>query len=139
MNMNTRLIEKKTGSIFSVMGNPFRIRLLLAIGNGEACVCHLESMLKKRQAFISQHLMALREAGLLETRREGKFIYYRLASPEIIHLIKDAADLAGVDPAGIIGQNEPGYLTQCVCPHCAGKEVESGEAPKIIVDAASIT
>ncbi len=130
--MNTRLIEKQAGGIFSVMGNPFRIRLLLAIGNREACVCHLETMLKKRQAFISQHLMALREAGLLETRREGKFVYYRLASPEILHLIEDAANLAGMDPAGMLTQSEPAVMEKCVCPNCAGNEIDVDTISKIM-------
>jgi len=132
MNMSTRLVEKKVGSIFSVMGNPFRIRLLLVIRNGEACVCHLEAMLKKRQAFISQHLMALREAGLLETRREGKFVYYRLARPEIIHLIEDAASLAGMDPAGMLAQSEPAVMEKCICPICAGNEIDVNAISRIM-------
>ena len=72
---------------------------LFAIGSQEACVCHLEKLLKKRQAYISQHLMVLREAGLLETRRDGKYIYYRLSSPEVLQLVRSAAVLDGMDPA----------------------------------------
>lgn len=46
----------------------------MAIGSSEACVCHLEAMPGYRQAVISQHLKALREAGVLGTRRGGKYI-----------------------------------------------------------------
>ena len=53
-----------------------RLEILLLIGAGEACVCHLETRLGYRQAYISQHLMALRQAGLLASRRNGKYIFY---------------------------------------------------------------
>ena len=47
-----------------------RLEILLGIGAGEACVCHLEAMFGLRQATLSQHLMALREAGVVTDRRE---------------------------------------------------------------------
>ncbi len=49
-------------NIFRQLSQPSRIEILLAIGEGEACVCHLEAKLGMRQAYISQHLMALRDA-----------------------------------------------------------------------------
>ena len=77
------------------------LRILLAIGLGEACVCHLEAFLGYRQAYISQQLMALREAGLLIPRRDGKYIFYRLENPEIIAVIRLAGKLAGLDPSDL--------------------------------------
>lgn len=130
--MNKRAAEKKVSDVFSVLGNPFRIRLMLAIGDRETCVCHLEAMLKKRQAFISQHLMALREAGLLETRRDGKYIFYRIASPEIFHLIGDAAKFAGIDQDEFLRESESTVLAKCVCPHCAGDKSDADAVSKII-------
>lgn len=127
MNINKRAVEKKVSDIFSVLGNPIRVQLLLAIGNGEACVCHLEAMLKKRQAFISQHLMALREAGLLETRRDGKYIFYRLADPSMLNLIDEAAKLAGMDHRDILAASSMTIKGKCPCPHCAEKEAEISE------------
>ena len=118
MNMNTESFENKASEILSVLGNPFRIRLVLALGEQEACVCHLETLLKKRQAYISQHLMVLRNAELLETRRDGKFAYYRLSSTAIIDLIRDAAVIAGIDPDKLPKLENKGTLAQCVCPHC---------------------
>lgn len=76
---------------------PARLEILVILGAGEACVCHLESRMGCRQAYISQHLMALRQAGLIDSRREGKFVFYRLLKPEIMPLLKDAALLTGVD------------------------------------------
>ncbi|HUV16573.1 MAG TPA: metalloregulator ArsR/SmtB family transcription factor [Pelolinea sp.] len=137
MNMKSQLFEKRASKILAVMGNPFRVKLVLALRDKEACVCHLETLLKKRQAYISQHLMALREAGLLETRREGKFVYYRLSKPEVIKLIQDAARLAGIDPEDLTAHIELAVLEKCICPHC---ESEEGINQKIVsnLDAASI-
>jgi len=120
LNMKTNTFEQQAGNILSVLGNPFRIQLVFALGVQEACVCHLEALLKKRQAYISQHLMALREAGMLETRRDGKFVYYRLSNPEILELIRYAAEIAGVDRSQFPRQRENEVLDKCICPHCDG-------------------
>jgi len=82
--------------LLQTISAPARLEILLLVGAGEACVCHLESRLGYRQAYISQHLMALRQAGLLEARREGKFVFYRLVKPEIMPLIQMAAKIVRV-------------------------------------------
>ena len=120
--MNKESFEDKTSEILSVIGHPFRIKILLTIGKGEACVCHLEARLKKRQAFISQHLMALRNAGILETRREGKYIFYRLVDPDAYTLIQMAGKLAGWDQAHIPEFSGSGTSTECCCPKCTGEQ-----------------
>ena len=115
--------------MLAALGNPFRIKILLAIGKGEACVCHLEAVLNKRQAYISQHLMALRDAGLLTTRREGKYIYYRLSSPKVLPLIEQAAVVAGVNRNLFPDFAEPVALKKCECPHCEReKEIKEKKA-----------
>lgn len=118
MNIAAKTYEKQASQILSVLGNPFRLRLILVLGNQEACVCHLEKALKKRQAYISQHLMVLREAGLLETRRDGKYIYYRLASRKILEIIRSAAMAAGIKPSDFPHYEAPKYLEKCECPNC---------------------
>ena len=119
--MKTTRFEKKAGRIFSVIGNSFRIQILLAIGKGEACVCHLEALLGKRQAYISQHLMALRKEGLLVTRREGKYIFYRLADLDMLDLIRKAGELAGMDADQLPDFEGPGVVPKCPCPKCESK------------------
>jgi len=98
-----------------------RLRILLAIGEGEACVCHLESLLGYRQAYISQHLMALRKARLLDTRREGRFIFYRLGDRQLLELIRMAGRAAGLSPAELAALTETDPLSQCSCPNCVSQ------------------
>ena len=113
--------EEKISKIFKAISSPVRFRITAAIGNGEACVCHLEALLNLRQAYISQQLMELRDAGLLETRREGRYIYYRLAEPKIIELLIEVGTLCGI-PVGELEElvnTDP--IPHCCCPNCAAQ------------------
>jgi len=99
------------------MGQQARIQILLVISREEACVCHIEAVLGLRQAAISQHLMVLRDAGLVTSQRDGRNIFYRLTRTELIDLIEQMAALAGLDTdllASISQKPVPG----CPCPQC---------------------
>ena len=98
-----------------VLGHPMRIRILLEIGTGEACVCHLEAQLGIRQAYLSQQLMALREEGILQTNREGRFIYYHITDQKILDMITTAAQIKGVSLETINTRKNT-----CDCPKCCG-------------------
>jgi DNA-binding transcriptional ArsR family regulator len=114
---------EEIAKVFENIAIPSRLAILLAIGEGEACVCHLEAVLAKRQAYVSQHLMALRDAGIITPRREGRFIYYRITNPGLFELIRNAARLAGVEISA------QAITTVCECPDCA--EQKPGYLPLI--------
>ena len=117
--MNTsELPDEKLSRIFRVISSPARLRILVAIGNGEACVCHLEEILGYRQSYISQHLMALRSAGVLETRREGRYIFYRLRDKRMLKLIQEAGVIAGVPEDDIKPMSKLETISKCSCPSC---------------------
>jgi DNA-binding transcriptional ArsR family regulator len=105
----------KVSDLLQVMGSESCMEILRVIGKGESCVCHLEATLGYRQAHISKQLKALREAGLLASRRAGKYIFYRLAKPGILELIQNAAQIAGVD---LVKLEPPRQEKKCNCPHC---------------------
>jgi ArsR family transcriptional regulator len=119
VNMKKPVSEKSIGRLFRTLGQPTRLQILLAIGDGEACVCHLEVLLGKRQAYISQHLMALRKAKLLQSRREGRFVFYRLKDPKLLDLIRGAGEVMDPDGPGPLFLMEDRSAPDCVCPHCA--------------------
>ena len=52
-----------TATIMKALVHPVRLQILQVLRDGEACVCHLEAVLNQRQAYISQQLMRLRDAG----------------------------------------------------------------------------
>lgn len=110
----------RIAALFQVIGQESRLQILLAIGEGETCVCHLEAMLGLRQATLSQHLMALREAELVADRRAGRYVYYRLAELPLLGLIRQAAEIAGVQLPAISPSEE------CECPSCRADESCTG-------------
>lgn len=121
--MNIKLSNHKTqqrrlARLLRTIGQPTRLKILLALGEGEACVCHLESLLGMRQAYISQHLMALRRAGVVRDRREGRYIFYRLKSPQILELIELAGQVSGVSSDDLLAGLQTGEPSLCSCPDC---------------------
>jgi DNA-binding transcriptional ArsR family regulator len=79
--------------------NPSRLLILCQLADGEKSVGELEGLLRLRQPTLSQQLARLRENQLVETRRHGKMIYYRLASDEarqVIELLYQLFCAAGV-------------------------------------------
>ncbi len=118
--------HEKIGELLASISKPVRVQILLAIGTGEACVCHLESLLGLRQAYISQNLMTLRKTNIISSRREGKYIYYRLVKPEILDLIMTAGESMGFSKEALFIRDH----TDCECPKCASEGHSfAGELP----------
>jgi ArsR family transcriptional regulator len=111
---------EQIATLLQTIGQPSRLQILLAIGEGETCVCHLEAMLGLRQAALSQHLMALREADIVSDRRAGRYIHYRLRDPALLDLIHQAAQLQGLDMPVLAPSPD------CDCPNCR-KEKSDGK------------
>ena len=111
-------LSEKISIPLAAIASPQRIAILLAIGKGEACVCHLETALGWRQAYISQHLMALRKADILQDRREGRYVYYRLKNASYLNLILDSAQLSGLSAETVSAVINTETYPSCECPHC---------------------
>lgn len=126
--------EEAVAELFHLLAQYSRLQILAAIGKGEACVCHLEAVLGLRQAYISQQLMILRDGGLVTTHRDGRNIYYRLAQPEILDLVRCAASLLNANN-WLDTFNSAGPVASCPCPHCAAAAgVEASQVKKICCD-----
>ncbi len=65
--------------MFKALGDDTRLRIVALLSHGELCVCHLESALGLAQPTASRQLAVLKAAGIVESRREGSWVYYRLA------------------------------------------------------------
>ena len=122
MNIST---INPVSKLFKTIGPTPRLQILLAIGEGDPCVCHLEATFGWRQAYLSQHLMALRKAGLLETSRVGRNIHYRLSDPHLLDLIRQAADLMGVSLPKLSPSPD------CSCPNCSTDSLTLGQKLKV--------
>ena len=111
-------ISKQIATPLTAIASPQRIALLLLIGKGEACVCHLEASLGWRQAYISQHLMALRKADILQDRREGRYIFYSLKDTSILDLVTASATLSGLPAETVSALINTQIHPSCECPQC---------------------
>jgi DNA-binding transcriptional ArsR family regulator len=120
--MNMKKTPNPLQSISTLLENisPLtRLQILLAIGTGEACVCHLEATLNLRQAYISQHLMSLRKADILQDRREGRYVFYRLKDASLLDLITASARLSGFAAESVSTLTNTRSNLSCECPQCS--------------------
>jgi ArsR family transcriptional regulator len=67
--------------LFAALADTTRLRLLNLMNGREVCVCYFVEILKQPQPKISRHLAYLRRAGIVEARREGKWMHYRIEPP----------------------------------------------------------
>jgi ArsR family transcriptional regulator len=100
-------------TLLQTIGQPARLQILLALGESEPCVCHLKATFGWRQAYLSQHLMALRKAGIVAASRQGRNIHYRLTNPDLLGLIQQVAELQGLSLPELAPSPE------CDCPNCS--------------------
>jgi ArsR family transcriptional regulator len=88
--MSKQLVEME--SLFKALADATRLRILGLLLAGEVCVCDIHESLKIPQSKASRHLAYLRRSGLVETRREGLWIHYRLGklADPVLAAIADA-------------------------------------------------
>lgn len=67
--------------LFAALADPTRMRLLNLMNGREVCVCYFVEILKQSQPKVSRHLAYLRRAGMVETRRDRKWMHYRIERP----------------------------------------------------------
>jgi DNA-binding transcriptional ArsR family regulator len=99
---------RRAAKLFQILSHQARLRILDELRKDEACVCHLQAVLGRPQAYVSQQLRVLREAGVVTDRKDGLLVYYRLADPEVEHLLSEV-----LGPAG-----ERKCVPGCPCPRC---------------------
>lgn len=95
----------RSAEIFKALSDPLRLRMIyLLTCREELCVCHFIDVLALPQSTISRHLSRLRQLGLVETRRQGKWVHYRLSK-------ESSAILGKLGPlVAELGKSEPQLL-----------------------------
>lgn len=88
-----RASAEKCCALLKALANEDRLLLLCQLVEGERNVGELEALVGVHQPSLSQHLGVLREEGLVETRREGKYVYYSLASHEVVQVMQTLSNL----------------------------------------------
>jgi DNA-binding transcriptional ArsR family regulator len=117
MNMNKPITINSSfesqAKVFRALASPKRLAILNMFRDGEQCVCHLEAYLGLRQAYISQQLSVLRDAGLIIDRRDGWNNYYRVADNRIFPILDNMQTIIGN-----VKQEFFPITVNCSCPKC---------------------
>jgi ArsR family transcriptional regulator len=79
---SSKLDVRPVSRLFKALGDEARLRMIALLSHGELCVCHIQDALDLPQPTVSRQLSILRAAGLVEHRREGTWVYYRLLAQE---------------------------------------------------------
>jgi ArsR family transcriptional regulator len=99
---------RQAARVFQILSHPARLCILDELRRGEACVCHLQTVMGRPQAYVSQQLRVLREADVVTDRKDGLLVYYSVADAEAEQLLEAILGLAG----------RPTRLPACPCPGC---------------------
>jgi ArsR family transcriptional regulator len=98
----------QAAQLYHLLSHPARLHILDELRRNEACVCHLQAVMGRPQAYVSQQLRVLREAGVVTARKDGLLVYYRLANRQVERLLEEV-----LGPAG-----QATSLPNCPCPKC---------------------
>jgi len=112
-SLETQTFETQA-QLLKVLTHPARLAILHILRDGEHCVCHMEAHLSLRQSYISQQLAVLREAGIIQDRRDGWNVFYRVADPKIYTVLDAVQQVIG-------GSSTPqiSAAIDCPCPKCS--------------------
>jgi len=97
--------------LFQILSHPVRLQILDELRRREACVCHLQFVTGRPQAYISQQLRILRDADLVRDEKEGQNVFYHLTSDSIREFL-----VSSLGPA-----TPPSHPQDCTCPFCQNK------------------
>ncbi len=83
---------RKFMNITKALADEKRVRALLALRQGELCVCQMTELFGLAVSTVSKHLSVLYQAGLVESRKEGRWIYYRLPDKKAPEAVRQALE-----------------------------------------------
>ena len=99
-------------NIFQILSHPVRLQILDDLRRRQACVCHLQAVTGRPQAYVSQQLRILRDANLVVDEKDGQNVFYRLHSESVVKLLDEALGSAGL----------PSHPQGCTCPYCTSEK-----------------
>jgi ArsR family transcriptional regulator len=103
------MIYQTKADLFQILSHPVRLQILDELRRREACVCHLQAVTGRPQAYVSQQLRILREAELVVDMKEGQNVFYHLRDEDVRLLLQDALGQA----------SDPSHPRGCQCPFCS--------------------
>ncbi len=119
--------------LFKALADRTRLRLINLMGDDEVCVCFFVEVLKINQPKISRHLAYLKRAGVVEARRDGKWIHYRISEPADAHaatIVREVRSWLESDPAM---QKDRARLAKICCAPSLPVQLQRAPRPASLV------
>ncbi len=88
MNAKQQALFEERARIIKAMAHPSRLFIVDELSRGERCVCDLTAMIGADISTVSKHLSLLKKAGIVDDRKEGLQVYYRLKTPCILRFFE---------------------------------------------------
>ena len=110
------MMQQFKAELFKALAHPVRIRLLELLRDQECTVTELQAQLKIEQSAVSQQLTVLRSRNIVEARKKGTLVYYRVPDPKVFDLL---------DTARILFNNHLASLQNMVPPDERGAESQA--------------
>lgn len=129
--MSTSKSQVSVETVFRALADHTRLRLVSLLSGGEICVCFFTEVLGESQPKVSRHLAYLRRAGLVQARRDGKWMHYRLAEPADPHvrsLLDATLEMLRADPAM---DRDRRKLVRICCAPKLPIQIEGAPMPKL--------
>jgi len=79
--------------IFKALAHPIRLKIITKLAQGELCVCKLNEDVDFSQSNLSQHLRILKEANILNARKDGMWTYYSIKNDKILDILNIAKSM----------------------------------------------
>jgi DNA-binding transcriptional ArsR family regulator len=94
----------KAAEVLAALGSEHRLKIVELLRSGERCVCEITPEFGLDPSVISRHLAVLERAGVIVSRRAGRWIHYRIADRRVLRLLEEARRMAGASkPARPVG------------------------------------
>lgn len=93
--MADEIINKLTADFLKSLAHPVRVKVVNMLEPGERCVCELVEEIDIEQSNLSQHLAVMKRQGLIDSRKEGTKVIYRVASPAVIEVLRSVERAIG--------------------------------------------
>ncbi|CQR70870.1 putative HTH-type transcriptional regulator [Sporomusa ovata DSM 2662] len=84
------IVIKLTADFFKTLAHPVRLRILQSLEQGERCVCEIIEELDIEQSNLSQHLSNLKKQGIIDSRKDGQKVIYRIVYPSVLEIVSAA-------------------------------------------------
>jgi len=120
---------------FKALADKTRLRLINLMGEDEICVCFFTEAISTTQTKISRHLAYLRKAGLVEARREGKWMHYRVVEPDNEHAAKVFREIRAWLTQDAQMQRDMQKLVQVCCSPRVSVQLKRAPRPVSLTEA----